>query len=210
LEELCRRYWLPVYVTIRSSDYGFEDAEDLTQDFFASLISRSDLEKTAPEKGRFRSFVLKSLKHFLITDWRHRNRKKRGGEVVLVSIDRDLGEERFEIASGRNEDPERVFERQWARELLERTMKQLADACGQEGKARQFAILRPYLAGADETHTYATIADDIGISESGARMAMFRLRGRFRRMLWEEIAETVTNEETVDEEIQHFFEIFAR
>ena len=209
LETLCGRYWLPVYVAVRSWGRSPEDAEDLTQAFFASLIERSALDGTAPEKGRFRSFVLKSLKNYLTNDWRDRTRQKRGGGQAVVSIDRDLGEERFEGATTKEMEPDRIFERQWATELLERTMQQLEALCRKEGKTPQFELLRPHLAGSEASGAYAGIAAELNISEAGARMAMFRMRDRFRRLLREEIAETVDAESSVDEEIRYLFRIYA-
>jgi RNA polymerase sigma-70 factor (ECF subfamily) len=209
LEILCRRYWLPVYVTARSWGRSAEDAEDLTQTFFMTLIRRSALGRTSPEQGRFRSFLLKSLKNFLINDWRDRNRQKRGGGEPVISIDRDLGEERFEGIAGREMEPDRLFERQWATELLERTMRQLERLCREEGKERLFELLRPHLAGTEREGAYRTIAGELGISESGVRMAMFRMRERFRRLLHEEIRETVDDEASVEDEIRYLFRIFA-
>ena len=209
LETLCRRYWLPVYVAVRGWGRDPEDAEDLTQAFFAKLIGRSAIDSASPERGRFRSFVLKSLKNFLVNDWRDRTRQKRGGGQAVVSIDRDLGEERFEGATTRAMDPDQIFERQWATELLDRTVRQLEALCRQEGKSKQFELLRSYLAGSERDGGYAAIAGELGISEAGARMAMFRMRDRFRRLLREEIAETVEEDGSVDEEIRYLFRIFA-
>lgn len=209
LEELCQLYWLPVYVFIRGRGRGVEEAEDLTQEFFAALIARRAFEDLSRERGAFRAFVIAALKRFLVDDWRRQNTRKRGGARRAVAIDREAGERHLELANSTAMDPEKLFERQWAAGLLERVMRQVAESAAREGKSRQFELLSPYLAGTDGTGAYAPIAEALGISEAGARMAMARLRKRFARMLREEIAQTVENEATVDDEIDHLFRVFA-
>ena len=209
LEALCGRYWLPVYVKIRASGRGPQDAEDLTQDFFARLLQGAVVEQARPERGRFRTFLLTALDRFLVDDWRERTALKRGGGQVPLSIDRELGEQRFELLGESREAPDRLFDRQWATELLGRTFRQLEEICRSEGRTAQFAVMRRHLAGRMEAGEYQEIARELGVSEGAARSVMFRLRKRFRRLLREEIAETVGDEESVEDEIQHLFSIFS-
>ena len=209
LEALCQRYWLPVYVKVRASGCGPEDAEDLTQAFFASLLQREFFDKARPEQGRFRTFLLTALDRFLVDDWRERSTLKRGGGQTFLSIDRDLGEQRFEVLGHTNESPDRLFERQWAVEMLNRVFRQLEEICQGEGKGEQFAIMRKHLGGRVDAGEYRAIASELGVSEGAARSIMFRLRKRFRRLLHEEIAETVDDDASVDDEIQYVFSIFS-
>ena len=210
LEQLCQLYWLPVYVFIRSRGRGVEEAEDLTQSFFATLIARQGFDGVSPERGAFRAFVLAALKRFLVDDWRKRSSQKRGGGQVPIAIDRDLGEQRYLQIPATEDDPDTLFERQWAAALLDRMLRQLGESYARNGKSRQFELLSPYLAGTNGDRPYAAIAGEMGISEGGARAAMARVRNRFARMLREEIAQTVESESEVDEEIQHLFRLFAR
>lgn len=153
--------------------------------------------------------MLTVLDRFLVDDWRRQSAQKRGGQATILSVDRELAEQRFEIAARIDHQPDRLFERQWARELLERAMRQMAEIFEAEGKGRQFAVLRPWLATQGKVGAYAEISRALGISEVNARAAIFRLRRRFRRILREEIAETVDEGVSVDDEIQHLFAIFS-
>ena len=210
LEGLCKRYGLPVYLAIRGSGFSPEDAEDLTQEFFGLLLRREDFAKATPEKGRFRNFLLTALKRFLINERRNQKRQKRGGGVASISIDRELAESRVEISGSPEEHPDRIFERHWARELIDGTLRELQEICEREGKGKAFAVLGPYLAGADASHTYSEIARELGIGEAHARSMMFRLRNRFRRLLREAIADTLDEESSVEDEIRYLFSIFSR
>lgn len=210
LEILCRDYWLPIYAYIRSWGCGVHDAEDLTQSFLAAFIKRDSFTNASKEEGRFRSWLLASLKHFLLEDRRNRSRLKRGGGVVHVSIDRDLGEAWLESSHVDGDTPEAIFERRWAAGLLERALEGLEGICRRDGRERHYEVLLPIIAGIDDRGGYAEAAETLGISEGAARMAAFRMRKRLGTLVREEVAATLASAEEIDDELAHFYRAFQR
>lgn len=209
LEQLCRDYWPPVYAYIRSRGRRVEDAKDLTQSFFVSLITRCDFGGLSPELGRFRSFLLKSVQHFLANERRRDEALKRGGGVDHVSIDTEQGEAWFAQA-GSCPTPETVFERQWAVRLLDRVMERLAVVYRREGKTEMFQRLRPLIAGGEDRGRYSELASSLRTSEASLRMMVFRMRKRYRALLNEEIAQTVADPSEIDDEIDELFRVLQK
>jgi RNA polymerase sigma-70 factor (ECF subfamily) len=210
LEVLSRDYWSAIYAYARAWGHGPADAEDATQSFLINFIARDSFAGAAPEGGRFRSWLLASLKHFLLAAQRDRNRLKRGGGRVHVSIDRDLGEAWLDESRTDGETPETIFERRWAAGLLERALGRLEASMRREGKEEVFEVLLPLVAGMDDRVGYADAATRLGLSEGAARVAAFRLRRRLRAYVREEVAATVSGPEEIDDELAHIFSAFQR
>lgn len=200
LEALCHAYWVPLYAYVRSRGHGADQARDLTQAFFADLLGRNFLEAIDRSKGRFRSFLLASLEHFLSHEREKAHALKKGGGAQPISLDAADAETRYRLEPADPETPELVFERRWGLTVMERTMERLrAEFGGQPGRFEQ---LKPCLTG-DNAGRYFEIAADLGMTETGVKAAVHRLRQRYGRLLREEIAETVTSDAEVDEELRH-------
>ena len=210
LEKLCRTYWPPLYAFVRRRGYKPEEAQDLTQEFFARFLGRNDLAATSPEKGRFRSFLLAVLKHFLINEWRRKQSQKRGGGQVAISLDAEPVEARYRIELSDSATPESVFERHWALTVLDQTMKRLRDEYARAGKGDVFDLLRETLSGEKQTTPRAEIAARCGISVGAVDVAVHRLRRRYGQLLREEIAHTVGQPDEVDDEIRHLKAVLGR
>lgn len=200
LSTLCQRYWAPLYYFVRRRGYSHEDAQDLTQEFFARLIENSDLKQVDRARGRFRSFLLASIRHFLSNEWHHAQTQKRGGGWAPVPVTTSEEAERV-LELCHQESPEKTYERKWAQALLERVLSQLRAECAEEGKAEDFEVFKPFLTGQNERGGYVGAAEQLGISEGAAKVAVHRLRKRYRRLLKEEVRLTVGNAEEVEEEI---------
>ncbi|MBL9138157.1 MAG: sigma-70 family RNA polymerase sigma factor [Verrucomicrobiales bacterium] len=208
LESLCAHYWLPIYAFLRRQHFTPADAEDLVQGFFASLLAHQSLEAVAPERGRFRSFLLAALRNYL-SDQRDRERAlKRGAGIPPISLDADTAESQYASQVSDGETPERCFERQWAWSVLRRAEEQLSRECRDAGKADLHAALGPQTeSGRNESH--AAIAARLGMTENAVRVAAFRLRQRFQELVRREIRETVSHPSEVDAEIRHLLEVLA-
>lgn len=206
LAVLCQAYWYPLYAFARRQGIAAADAEDATQAFFAALLEKDFLQGVRPERGRFRSFLLAAFRHF-ISNQRDRERAwKRGGRHARVSFDAAEAEARFQQHGSRTASPEAEFERQWALGLLEKVRGDLAEEAHRSGKSEQYARLEPLLAGGPDRESYASAAGALGMSEAAVKVAVHRLRGRFRERLRAEIAQTVDGPEDVDDEIRELFE----
>lgn len=205
LETLCRTYWYPLYAYLRRVGRGHEDAQDLTQSFFASLLDRERLRQVHPAKGKFRSFLLASLKHFLANEWDKARALKRGGQFTFVPLDDEAARERFRSEPPDAGAPDRAFERSWATTLLESVLSRLRGEYSSKGKAALFEALQPYLSGDRSGPPYAEIGARFHLGESGVKMAVLRLRRRFGELLRAEIAHTVATPEETDEEIRYLF-----
>ena len=209
LEVFARDYWPAVYAFARKKGHPPHEAEDLTQAFLADLIGRESFGDLSADKGRFRSWLLACLHNFLRADWRDRRRLKRGGGVDPVSIDRDLGEVWLEQSGADDLSPDVVFDRRWAAGILERALRDVSVDYEREGKLELARVLAPMIAGADGRQSYAEAAAELGISESNARVAAFRMRKRLRSHVREEVAATVASPEQVDEELRELFALFG-
>lgn len=209
LEILCRTYWFPLYAFVRRQGRSPHDAQDLTQEFFARLLEKEYLKSVAQEKGRFRTFLLVALKRFLANEWDRQRAQKRGGGAAIVSIDQELAESRFAAEPVHQLQPDLLFDRQWALTLLERTMTRLHDEYSSTGRAKLFELLRGCLAKDESALPYAQIASRLNLTEAAVKMAVQRLRARYREILRAEIADTVASPDEVEEEIRHLFSTFG-
>ena len=205
LETLCRTYWQPIYAFIRRQGQSPPDAQDLTQEFLARLLEKRGLEKVGPSKGRFRSFLLASLKHFLANEWDKARAQKRGGGYVLVPFDTQLAEAGCGLESAAQHTAEKTFERRWALTLLAQVLARLRAEYASGGKTELFEHLKAALSGEGRSVPYAEIATRLKMSEGALRVAVHRLRQRYRELLREEIAHTVSSKEEVEEEIRALF-----
>jgi RNA polymerase sigma-70 factor (ECF subfamily) len=209
LEALCRTYWYPLYAYVRRLGHSPADAQDLTQEFFARLLQKHYLQSVDQEKGKFRTFLLVALQRFLANEWDRRHAQKRGGFAPIVSIDQELAESRFASDPSHAVQPDVLFERQWAMTLLERTMTRLREEYVATGRAKLFEHLQGCLAKDESASPYAEIAARLNLTEAAVKMAVHRLRARYREILRAEIADTVASPEEVEEEIRQLFSAFG-
>jgi RNA polymerase sigma-70 factor (ECF subfamily) len=203
LETLCRTYWHPLYGYARGLGNSPQDAEDLTQSFFARLLEKEYLKAVTRERGRFRSFLLMAFKRFLANEWDRERALKRGGGRVTQPLDTRIGEQACQHDNQEGATPEKAYDRRWALTLLERTLATLRSEFEQEGKAGQYACLKDFLTAERSAISYAEVAARLGTSEGAARVAVHRLRRRFREVYREEVAHTVMDPEEVDDEIRY-------
>lgn len=210
LEKLCRTYWYPLYAYIRHSGQSRENAEDLTQAFFARLLEKKFLDSAQQGRGYFRSFLLVALKRFLANDWERAHAEKRGGFHTCISLDTELAERkiRIEIASP-TDPPDRAFERRWALALLEQTMSRLRSEFERAGKMAEFERLKVFLTADKKEVPYAAVAAELGMDEGALRVAVHRLRKRYRELFREEIAHTLAEGESVDEELRYLMAVLS-
>jgi RNA polymerase sigma-70 factor (ECF subfamily) len=202
LESLCQTYWQPLYAYIRHQGYGPDEARDLTQGYFAELLEKNLLAEVDPDKGRFRSFLLATLSHFLSHERARARALKRGGGAPLLSLDIAAGEAGYLLEPVEEMTPDDVFGRRWAMTVLDRAADRLQEKSTEYG-THQFGHLKQYLTSNDPQAPYRETASALGISESGVRSAVHRLRRRLGECLREEIAETVSNPSEVDDEVRH-------
>jgi RNA polymerase sigma factor (sigma-70 family) len=203
MAELCQVYWYPLYAFVRRGGHDTHEAEDLTQEFFARLLASDCLGSVDPDKGRFRSFLLASLKHFLANEWDRGRAQKRGGGRVIVPLDGLRAEARYALEPGHNLTPERLYERQWALAVLDSALGRLREEYVAAGKAVVFDGCREFLMGGETSQTYAQVGEKLGMKEGAVKVAFHRLRRRFRTQLRDEIAQTVATPEEIDEEIHY-------
>jgi RNA polymerase sigma-70 factor (ECF subfamily) len=206
LSELCQRYWYPLYAFLRRSGSDREQAEDLTQGFFLDLIEHQRIAVADPERGRFRTFLLASLKNFRSNRQRADQAIKRGGQAALVSIDFAAGEHRYRNEPYHELTPERLYERKWALQLLQQTLTALESEADQRGKSELFSQVRPLLAGGQLESSYTEIAERVGMTVGAVKVAVHRWREQFGREIRAEIRRTVASDEDVDSEIETLFQ----
>jgi len=209
LEELCRTYWYPLYAYVRRHGHSREDAEDLTQSFFARFLQKNYLENLRAEHGRFRAFLIASLKHFLANEWDRARRQKRGGGLPPISLDWQDADSRYQIDPADHLSPDKLYDRAWAVTLLERVIRRLRDENAADGKALLFERLKPFLMLGRSDIPYAQAAAGLEMTEGAARVAVHRLRRRYRELLREEIGQTLSDPAQVDEEMRALFSAFA-
>jgi RNA polymerase sigma-70 factor (ECF subfamily) len=208
LEQLCRTYWYPLYAYVRRRGHGPEDAEDLTQEFFLRLLRKDYLAQVDPRKGKFRSFLLAAINHFLANEWDRANAVKRGGRVTFLALDHDSAEQRLAEISGERS-PEQIFERCWALAFLQEVLGRLRDEVDQAGRAAHFAELKVFLTGEKSSVSYAVLAAKLGTNEASLRKEVQRLRHRYGELLREEIARTVASPAEVEDELCHLFTVLS-
>lgn len=205
LETLCQQYWQPVYAVARHFGHDVETAKDLTQGFFAKLLEKGWLESADQNKGRFRSFLATAFKRYMINEWHRENAQKRGGHVKLVALDTEQAE-RLEIQDGGVDlSPEALFDRRWAYALLDVAMQRLS----QEWPPERFERLKQCLTAGRGDTDYAALAQEMQLSEGAARVAVHRLRKRYRAVIREEVARTVVDETEVDDELRALMHALA-
>jgi RNA polymerase sigma-70 factor (ECF subfamily) len=208
LEKLCRAYWYPLYAHIRRKGYSATDAEDLIQEFFTRLLSRNFLNVADRNRGTFRSFLLGSLEHFLVREWTKARAQKRGGGQIIVSLEGMDAESRYLAEPKHEMTAERIFDRRWALTLLDAAMARLREECAAAGKADLLGKVGNALSGDRGDGSYAAIAAELNTSEGAVKVAVHRLRKRFGELVREEIAQTVTTSEEIDQELRALFAAF--
>jgi len=210
LTTLCETYWYPLYAFLRSRGSTVEDAQDLTQAFFARVLEKHALRQADPARGRFRSFLLASLKNFASNEHDRDVARKRGGGVPLVSLEFESAEGRFQLEPPSHETPERIFDRRWALTLLDRVLSRLNAEMAGAGREAQFDRLKTYLTGDEPQLSYAQTASELGMSEGAVKVAVHRLRRQFRDLLRDEIAQTVSSPAEIDDELRHLWSAVGR
>jgi DNA-directed RNA polymerase specialized sigma24 family protein len=206
LERLCRTYWRPIYAFLRHNGHSPADAEDLTQGFLASLLARDSLAALAPEQGRFRSFLLASLRHFVADQRDRANALKRGGGQKPISLDAETAEAFYAQQATNGDTPEHSFEKHWAQTIIDRTQQRLATECEAAGKTELYQHLGPE---GERTLSHAEIAALHHMTENAVRLAAFRLRQRYQELVRAEIRETVSSDEELEEEIRYLLRVFS-
>jgi RNA polymerase sigma-70 factor (ECF subfamily) len=209
LEHLCQTYWQPLYAYVRRRGNSPADAQDLTQEFFARLLAGDSLADVAPEKGHFRAFLLAAVKHFLANAHDRRMAAKRGGGVPHLSLDTDEAERCYQHAAPAALQPDRLFDRQWALTVLERALDRLRAEHDTPEKGKQFEALKGALSADAETVPYAELGARLRMTEGAVKVAVHRLRKRYREMLKAEIAETVEDPAQVAEELRSLMAAFG-
>jgi RNA polymerase sigma factor (sigma-70 family) len=206
LAQLCQTYWYPLYAFTRRQGASVEDAQDLTQEFFARLIERNYLDQADRNKGKFRWFLLGALKHFLSNQRERERAVKRGGRIVHIPLDEIMAEKRYQLEPSTNLTPEKLFERAWAMTLLARTREQLREHYEKAGKRERFEKLECFLPGGYEKKSYSEMGEELGVSEGALRVELHRLKATYRELLRTEIAHTVSTPTEIDEELRHLIE----
>ncbi len=209
LEELCRAYWYPLYAFVRSRGYSAVEAQDLTQAFFARIIETGGFASVDRERGRFRSYLLGAMKHFLANEWHRAQTQKRGGQVRFVEWDALDPEARYTGASEHSDNPELLFDREWALDTIAGALQALRDEMVKAGKSEHFDALKGSLTGEDESPR-KEIAARLDMSEGAVKVAVHRLRQRYRKLLRAAIAETVSNEADLDDEMRYLVAVLRR
>jgi RNA polymerase sigma-70 factor (ECF subfamily) len=210
LEELCRTYWVPAYVFVRRRGYGVEDAQDLTQAFFAQLIAQQGLANVDRARGKFRSFLLACLSHFLAKDRRDRGTLKRGGGRSFLPLSPGDAEELLVAGTTHDTSPEAAFDQRWALAVLERALGCLRQEMAEAAKADQFEHLRVYLTESPGDNGYGAVAARLEMTPVAVATAVHRLRRRFRELVRETLAQTVSTPLELDEEMRYLLEVLAR
>ena len=205
LSHLCQTYWYPLYAFVRRQGHAPHDAQDLTQEFFARLLEKNYLAIVARERGRFRSFLLAALKHFLANEWNRARAAKRGGGREVLSLNETNAEGRYVLEPADETTAEKIFERRWATTLLDQVVKRLRDEYVRAEKPELYEALKNCLTVESRSAPYAELAVRLNTSEGAVKVAVHRMRARYREVLREEISQTVSNAEEVEEELRHLF-----
>ncbi|MCJ7680006.1 MAG: sigma-70 family RNA polymerase sigma factor [Candidatus Aminicenantes bacterium] len=209
LEELCRAYWYPLYAFVRSRGNSAVDAQDLTQAFFERIIETGGFSSADRERGRFRSYLLGAMKHFLANEWHRTQTQKRGGRVQFIEWDAIDPEPRYAGASMQSDNPEHIFDREWALETISGALRALRDEMEKAGKSEQFDALKGCLTGEEEP-SRKEIAAQLGMNEGAVKVAVHRLRQRYGKLLRAAIGETVSNEADLNDEMSYLIKVLRR
>jgi len=205
IQTLCRTYWFPLYAYLRRQGYDTHQAQDYTQAFFTRLLEKDGLRLADPKRGKFRSFLLAALKHFLANESDRIRAQKRGAGREILSLDVEDAEGKYALEPVDQLSPERLFERSWALTVLERTMARLQAESASTNKQKLFEHLKVYLTAEKNSISYRDVAAKLDMTEGAVKVAVHRLRQRYRELLRDEIAQTVTTEDQIDEEIRDLF-----
>jgi RNA polymerase sigma-70 factor (ECF subfamily) len=205
LASLCRTYWYPLYAFARRQGYKSDDAADLTQGFFARFLERNHVAAARRERGRFRSYLLACMKHYLANEWDRARAQKRGGGKSTFSIDAMLAEERYGLEPGHDLTPEKLFDRRWALTVLDGVLGDLKKDFEAKGKRHVFEQLKPYITNDGDADQRRQAAESLQMTDGAFNVALHRLRKRYRTLLRKHIADTVGEEKDVDEEIRDLF-----
>ena len=209
LERLCRTYWYPLYAFVRRKGYSPEDAEDLTQGFFERLLEKHFLKEVDPALGRFRTFLLTALKHFLANEWDRVKAVKRGGNVKFVPLDSPALEERFCADASGEEPPERRFDRLWAEAVMDRALAALEEEHRTANKVAQFEVFAEFLSRPPEEDEYARVGATLRLNSHAVAVAVSRMRERYQTLIRTEIAHTVANAQEVDAELRYLIDVIS-
>lgn len=209
LAKLCQTYWLPLYGYVRRRVSDVDQAQDLTQQFFADLLEKNAIGAADQTRGRFRAFLLTAFKHFLSKQWEKQRAQKRGGGKIPISLDFKAADSSLCIEPAGGLTAEQLFDQQWAVTLLERIMQRLAEEFGARGKSKQFEVLKCYIVGDHVGVSYAEVALTIATTEDAAKQVVSRMRRRYRELLRDEIAQTVASPGEVEDEIAQLFTVLA-
>ena len=201
-ETLCRTYWYPLYAYVRHQGHSPHDAQDLTQEFIARFLAKDYLQAAAPDKGRFRTFLRVTLKRFLLNEWDRLRAQKRGGGQTIVSLDTELAEAKYQTEPA-GQAPDHLYEREWALALLQKTLADLRQEYEQAGKVEEFIRLKNCLTADRGAIDYPSIATDLGQSVGAVRVAVHRLRKRFRELFRAAVADTVSTTDDIDAEVRY-------
>jgi len=206
LTTLCQGYWYPVYAQFRQLGTGPDAAQDLTQGFFAELLEKGALKVADPDRGRFRSFLKASLRHYLSHERRRERAVKRGSGQTLIALDADQAESMYGLEPADEETPESVFEERWARTLLQQVLDRLRGEMRGDAGRERFRRLEPFLTGQGERGRYKDVAAELDMTESAVKVTLHRMRRRFGELLREEVASTVADPQDIDVEIHYLFQ----
>jgi DNA-directed RNA polymerase specialized sigma24 family protein len=210
LEQLCRTYWAPLYAHVRARGRDPQEAQDLTQEFFARLLAKHWLSQADVRRGRFRSFLLAAFNHFLANEWDRARCQKRGGGHPHVGLDTEAAERGYALAADRGLNAEEVYERNWALQFLDQVRNRLRGEYVAAGNAARFELLESFLPGEECPLTYAQAAAQLGLPEGTFKAAVYRLKRRYGELVREEIAHTVDRPEEIDDELRHLMAVLAR
>jgi len=207
LEKLCRAYWYPLYAYVRRRGYGPEDAQDLTQDFFAQLLRKNYPGRADRAKGKFRTFLLHALSQFLVDQRERTSALKRGGGASFISLDEETPEDRYRLEVPDELTPEKLFERRWAQTILDRALARLRAESVVGGNEAAYEVLQVFEPGEQNTLSYAEAATRLGVSESAVKSMIHRMRQRHRELVREEIAQTVATISEIDDELRYLVSV---
>jgi len=210
LENLCRTYWLPLYTFVRRNGYGPEDAQDLTQAFFERFLRNKTIRNLAPEKGRFRNYLLTVLKRFLRDQFDRAVAAKRGGGAPVIPLDTVAAEAHLQVVSSTDSSPDRAFDRAWAETVLQGGVERLRAQYETEGRGALFAELSPYLTRPTDRSGYTGSVDRLNIDANAVAAEVFRLRRRYRELVRAEVANTVATPAEIDAEVRYLVELLAK
>ena len=211
LQQLCKMYWYPLYSFVRHQGMDASTSADLTQAFFADLLERQDLKRVDSAKGKFRSFLLAAMKHFMQNQWKKAKALKRGGNRQFISLNANVADSRYRgesaaIVAGREKTPEQIFQLQWARTLLDNVQRKIAQEYTERGKSHVFEKLSLFLAGRTSEISMSAVAEQLSMTDVAVKVAVHRMRQRFGQLIRESIADTVDDPSEIDSEIQQLFE----